>query len=157
MSDGKAPLRPLHGARVAIPEGWDDYSVFRFAPPDNKRVAGPPRVTAAAGAWLRPTLIVTKHVWVKKSFSPAFFDDANRASLAQLKGYRVLRVQELNNWEQAALLQDASFVEPATGAPMFERRLAIAGAATVVLATLTGIQGDVQALSETMGITVSDS
>jgi hypothetical protein len=148
----------MHGVRVAIPNDWEDWTMFRFCAPDVVAEDLPPQLRVKkneAGALpFRANAIVRRHRLAPGSSLVAMLEASTTDLRRQNPTCRVLALGAGEYCGQAAVCQDLTFVDASTRLQLFQRQIAVANAAgDAVVLTVTS---DRSALDEVSpGLTVA--
>jgi hypothetical protein len=143
--------RVLHGVRFELPEAWDDWSAFRFAPPAIEArlpsIAKTERVAANCAIARIPQ---------RASSLEAQLEAMNQEIEASAGGLKILGGGILEYRGQRAVWEDLAV--DYQGRTIQQRHLLFPGeAGTVVLLTLTGDRQQLEAMSKALGIQLPDS
>lgn len=149
-----AALINVHGARLAVPEGWDDVSIYRFLPPDTPQdeqilMAKKPRRA-------QPNLVVTRHARIEQDPPQKFFEVMNARTTAENASYRVLASGACDYLGQPAAWQDSTQIAKEPGLEVHQRHILVPGwEEELVLITLTGDKKQICEMSEAISFSAN--
>jgi hypothetical protein len=148
----------LHGLAVAVPTGWEDFSVHRFAAPvDDSNVALPARArvkTAGAGPQFRTNVVVARTAVPPDGTLGSAFTASNDEARAHNATFQIVRgpVVTTTKTGQAVAWQDTSALEAGGTLQVFQRHIAtMASPGSLGLLTITSVRSDLAALSKQLG------
>jgi hypothetical protein len=132
----------LHGARIAIPADWEDWTMYRFAAPDAAAGELTPQLrvkpSRKSGLPFRASIIVRRHKLAPLNTLLAVLQTSTVDLAKQNPTMRVLAVGPGEYLGQEAACQDLTFLDPSTQLQLFQRQIAVSnGAGAAVVLTLT--------------------
>ncbi len=140
----------LHGATVQVPDGWEEWSVFRFVSPAPDVTKLPPQLRVKAAAPGGASSDFETNVMVSRHRRPGtplanIFEEVNAKNLQRLPAFKVLRGGSGAYLGQQATWQDLTFLDYTSGKQMFQRQVAVqnpAGEFVVLTLTVEGTDLD---------------
>jgi hypothetical protein len=146
----------LHGIELAVPAGWEDWTLFRFKAPPRADLGTPLHMRAAQAPSkpaFRSNLMVTKYELREPATIEHIFDAPNLDALRHQREFKVLRAG-LGTYRGTAMAwQDTTFFEPAVQAQIFQRQIALLqDPAVLVVLSLTSDTTDLDALARQIGL-----
>lgn len=151
-----ADLVNLHGARVAVPDGWDDVSIYRFLPPvDPEQDAG--ILVTKKPRRAQPNMVVTRHARIEDDPPRRFFEVMNARSSAENASFRVIASGEADYLGQRSFWQDSTQTAKEAGLEVYQRHILVPGwEREFVLVTLTGDRKQIREMSKAMRFAPGD-
>lgn len=147
-------LIQAHGARIQVPEAWEDASIYRFLPPVEREDEG--ILLAKKPRRAQPNVVVTRHAQVEGDPPEKLLEVMNEKAVAENKTYRVIAGGAADYLEQPARWQDVHQSVRDAGLDVFQRHVVIPGwEGELVLVTITGDRSEVASMSEAMGLVTS--
>jgi hypothetical protein len=144
----------FHGARGVVPPGWEDFTVFKFAAPEQAELDLPLLMKAASKPKpkFRSNLVVTKHRVPEQIPLELIFTGPNTVSREQNPAFKVARSGLATYQGQPAAWQDVEFFDPGVQLQIFQRQVATRTAPQdLVMFTLTTTQDKLDDLSRSLG------
>jgi hypothetical protein len=138
----------LHGAKIALPDDWEDFSVFRFRVPRPAEKPTPLSVKADP-VRLEPNVIVTRHV--RATTLAEVFMASNAEYHAANPTFEVLAAGTTRYRGQDAAWQDSRQTHPASSLVAYQKHIAIdVGENAYALVVITGDRPDVARLARSL-------
>jgi hypothetical protein len=145
----------VHGARLRVPEEWEDVSIYRFLPPvDEQEDKGVMRAKRPRRA--QPNLVITRHARIEEDPPAKFFEVMNEQILAENASFRVIASGESEYLGQPAAWQDSTQTAEGVGLAVHQRHVLLPGwESELVLITMTGDKKQIGSMSEQLGFNPS--
>ena len=158
MSVAKGRAADLHGARGLVPPDWEDFTVYKFAAPEQVELDLPAVMKGAAKPKpkFRSNLVVTRHRVPEQIPLELIFTGPNTVAKEQNPTFKVARSGAGTYLEQQAAWQDLEFFDPSIQLQIYQRQVATRTAPQdLVMFTLTTSQDKLDELSRSLGFEVA--
>lgn len=135
---------------MQIPEGWDDWSVFKFAVPPEKKPAAPIKGGEKS---LHTNVILSRQTRAPNKPLAEILAKSNEAYAQTEASFTVIEQGSAEYFGNAAAWQDSS--QNADGMLIFQRHVVIARSEDeVLLLTITGNRKDLDRVSKLMALPI---
>jgi hypothetical protein len=140
----------VHGARLRVPQEWEDVSIYRFLPPAEEEAV----MRAKKPRRAQPNLVVTRHARIDDDPPAKFFAVMNDQIRAENASFRVIGSGEGDYIGQPAAWQDST--QTAESLAVHQRHVLVPGwEGELVLITMTGDKKQIAAMSAAIELTVA--